>query len=89
MSANNWCVCPKCKEAEDKVGSSYGKVSEEEYLAALNQREQAGEDLTLTLREDYEIGVDVHGEFFVSYACRCSKCGFNFGYTYSKKLSWR
>ena len=85
MSADNWGVCPKCKEtAEKNITSAYGKVSEEEYLAALNERKQI--ENNLTLREDYEVGVDIDGEFSVSYSCHCSKCGFKFDYKYSQEL---
>lgn len=85
MSADNWGVCPKCKEtAEKNITSAYGKVSEEEYLATLNKRKQIENDLTL--REDYEVGVDIDGEFSVSYSCHCLKCGFKFDYKYSQEL---
>lgn len=83
MSADNWGVCPKCKEtAENKIASAYGKVSEDEYLAILNTCKK----IEATLREDYELGVDTDGEFSVSYSCHCSKCGFKFEYKYSQDV---
>ena len=85
MSADNWGICPKCKEtAEKNIASAYGKVSEEEYLATLNKRKEVENETTL--REDYEVGVDIDGEFSVSYSCHCSKCGFKFEYKYSQEL---
>lgn len=82
MSADNWRVCPKCKKTNESKGSLYGKVSEEEYLDSLNQLKVDEE----TLREDYEIGIDERGEFYVDYSCRCQTCGFGFHYKHSQML---
>lgn len=84
MGADNWGVCPKCKEiAEKNIASAYGKVSEDEYLAILDKNKK----VETSLREDYEIGVDSDGEFSISYSCHCSKCGFKFEYKYSQDVS--
>lgn len=82
MSADNWGVCPQCKvKANQAVVSSYGKVSEEEYIALINKRVRANEKQTL--REDYEIGTDKDGIFEINYGCSCSTCGFNYEYIFS------
>lgn len=82
MSADNWGVCPKCKrKASQEVESSYGKVSEEQYLELINKRVRTNQEETL--REDYEIRTDKDGVFSVSYGCGCSKCGFSYEYNFS------
>lgn len=85
MSADNWGVCPKCKRlAEQKAVSAYGKVSEEEYLATLANRDKAAKEQNL--REDYEVGTDKDGKFYVSYGCSCDKCGFSFEFNHKQNL---
>jgi hypothetical protein len=34
------------------------------------------------LREDYEIGIDRDGKFYVSYAGSCDVCGFSYAYEF-------
>ncbi|KKN16457.1 hypothetical protein LCGC14_0975660 [marine sediment metagenome] len=85
MSANNWAVCPQCMknaeetQAENKVAveASYGVIPSEEYAA---RREEAHEPIALdcTMREDYEIAMNLLGEFNISYSASCSNCGFRF-----------
>ena len=77
MSADNWGICPKCKQKQESL---YGKVSEEEYLKTLNKKNE------YTLREDYEIYTDENGKFHIDYACSCSKCKFTFEYAFSKNI---
>ncbi len=93
MSADNWRVCPACKRKHEakhetlklEAGAAYGKVPREEYLAML---EKSIEPLNLeeTLREDYEIGVDSKGEFFVSYGASCQTCDFTFAFNHKEPL---
>lgn len=40
-----------------------------------------------TLREDYEIGVDLRGEFEVRYRCCCGKCGFEFKFRHDEQVT--
>ena len=85
MSADNWTVCPQCKNTCDKqmrsnrglAEASYGKVSAQEYLGLLaeaNKEIIPGD----TLREDWHIGVEEDGTFSVGYTARCKECGFEF-----------
>lgn len=87
MSADNWAICPRCKVACDErnkaklnaPGLNYGKVSQPEYdklLKAATELEKPSE----TLREDYEIGMDKFGKFYVSYGCSCTECNFEFSF---------
>lgn len=93
MSADNWRECPGCnkkqlvekEKAKKKADSSYGKVSQEEYLKLL---EIANKPIKLdnSLREDYSIYVDTDGEFRVSYSCYCEDCSFDFSYGHKEHV---
>ena len=96
MSADNWRVCPKCKvkhdksieASEKKLNASYGKVDANEFLKAkMSHDELAAKKLDSTLREDYEIGTDEDGEFFVSYGCSCSACQWNYEYNHKAQVT--
>ena len=52
MSADNWAICPKCKEKN------------------------------VTLREDYEIGMDEFGTLSIDYSAYCKECKFKYKYNY-------
>jgi hypothetical protein len=92
MSADNWSVCPKCKEIAQKefddlmlkAGESYGKVSPEEYLERIHSlpKEPTFEH---TLREDYEFYLDDNFDLLISYQAHCGKCNFKF--TFRKELN--
>jgi len=95
MSADNWGVCPKCKQLKAKevarkqqaIDASYGVVSSDEYMAKLGELRQ----LMITkdgysLREDYEIDTNAEGTFSVSYRCHCDKCGFSFEFQHKKEV---
>jgi transposase-like protein len=83
VSADRWAKCPKCtKKLQDTLNSSYGKVSEDEYLDALRQVNEQDE----TMREDYSIWTEQDGAFKVEYSCSCSVCGFKFTYKYQQQL---
>lgn len=85
MSANNWATCPRCLAEAEKTktalaaeaAAAYGKVPEDEYA---QMREQSREDITLdsTMREDYELGVNMLGEFRLSFSASCGTCGYRF-----------
>lgn len=83
MSADNWTICPNCKRIQENKTVAYGKVSEEEYLRVLREQETP---LKTTLREDWEVGTDRDGEFYVSYSCRCEECGFAFEFKHEQKV---
>jgi hypothetical protein len=92
MSADNWAICPKCKKLADseheqflnKMKSGYGKIPPEEYLEMV-EKSKKPILLDQTLREDFGLGVDDVGNFFVSYGCSC-ECGFKFRYDHKQKV---
>lgn len=43
-------------------------------------------DFSECLREDWDVGVDKNGEFFVSYSCVCNDCRFKFEFSHEEKL---
>lgn len=98
MSADNWAVCPKCKQERierDKklrkqLASAYGKVSASEYLELEKEfRERVVEDNERDLREDYDIGifsVDNKDYFEVGYSASCEICGFYFEYGHKEEI---
>lgn len=96
MSADNWGVCPKCNEKWEaeteamsaRVEEAYGKVPPEEYIRILSEyeaRKTLDEMDTRELREDYELGINEDGLFYVIYSGDCS-CGFHFKYRYEQKV---
>ena len=85
MSADNWSICPKCKdEMGKKLEDSYGKISQDEYQQLLNKTAKYSNDRTL--REDYSIFTDENGLFQIIYLCRCDRCGFKYTYKYTEQL---
>jgi hypothetical protein len=94
MSADNWMKCPQClrdignaKSAEIRSAEqSYGKIPYTEFLA-LTKKSQMSIELDETLREDWEIGMNEDGTFFVDYSCRCTKCGFNYNFKQRDRVS--
>ena len=93
MSANNWRTCPRCMkqalETKDRLQKqateSYGKIPVDEYVKFQKAAER---DISLeeTLREDYEIGIDVTGDFSASYRAHCSSCGFKYEFKHNEKV---
>ena len=84
MSADNWTRCPRCDKRENDIKHNlYGKVPEEDYLAAVNEIKKAKTEENL--REDYDIGV-FRNTFSVNYVCHCDKCGYHFEYEFGKEL---
>jgi hypothetical protein len=89
MSADNWTVCPKCyasaltKKAklDNDVQKNYGKTSIANFLILKKEAEEFDpERIDPTMREDYELGVNRDGTFYVIYSCSCNQCSFNFSY---------
>jgi len=91
VSADNWTVCPKCKQsaleakskAQQTADESYGKVTPAEWLA-LKAKADIDPAIEDTLREDYGLGIR-DGEFHVNYCASC-QCGFSFKYKYTKPV---
>lgn len=85
MSADNWGMCPKCvndqekwiEEARLKLVTQYGKIPANEYILKAKELEVCPE-LKDTLREDFEVYIDAGGSFNVSYTASCQVCGFSF-----------
>ncbi len=95
MSADHWGICPKCLKAQieiqakkvQKVNDSYGKVPQEAYMKSLEALQQHKLIEEFTLREDYDIGIDGNGEFYIDYRASCEKCGFEFGYKHTEVIA--
>lgn len=92
MSADNWTYCPRCRERTDKLnetrikapGKAYGKVAQDIYLKLLEDAKKLV-PYDESLREDYEIGIDKEGKFYVDYSAGCD-CGFKFQYKHEEKI---
>lgn len=94
MSADNWAICPKCKndvkEIREaftrKAEAAYGKVTEAQYKSLCDN---ATKEIKLeeTLREDFQIYTNADGEFSVSYGCMCETCGLEFVYNFKQQIS--
>ena len=96
MSADNWAVCPRCKKVratdladiERRVAESYGTVPVEEFDAARDRLAEAqAAPVERTFREDYEVGVEEDGEFYVIYRGGCRECGLTHEYRYTDQLA--
>lgn len=94
MSADNWAICPKCKQLKEKgreslarkVEESYGKISASEWLEA-KEKLDTPTRLEQTLREDYEIGISEDGGFYVRYEGHCRVCDFHYEYQYDDRVT--
>ena len=93
MSANNWRVCPCCLKRQEEAKAQalahaerqYGKVPAAEYLALLDKA-KATDSPGDTLREDWQIGLNEDGAFFVSYRGYCERCGFEFRFKHDEQV---
>lgn len=87
MSASNWRACPACLRRADEeqaekralADAMYGKASQEEYEAAMEDANKPVE-VEDCLREDYQIGVDECGDFSVGYSANCQRCDFQYSF---------
>lgn len=94
MSANNWRVCPRCKRQNDEerakeqaeVEGQYGKVPAAEYTRLLEKSKKRSPTICENLREDWEIGIDQDGTFFVIYHCSCDVCDLNFTFRHKEGI---
>ena len=97
MSADRWTTCPRClKEAiadyrqrESELREKYGVVPIDEYVLCQKQLGECPTSTSLknTLREDWEIGTDEDGEFYVRYTANCQTCSFRYEYTYGEDVT--
>jgi hypothetical protein len=94
MSADNWAVCPRCKQdairaREDKqlaADKAYGTAPPEEYLAMLKAID-GPLVFAETFRENYEQGVR-DGIYYVGYHGKCSECGLTHKFKHEQPLSF-
>lgn len=93
MSADNWTTCPRCHsdalsqraKLSRRVQDEYGKIPIADW-DKLRARAELPIDTNTTFREDWEIGLDEAGEFYVSYRGACSVCGLTFNFTHSQVI---
>ena len=84
MSADNWGICPRChKKYMKERDSLYGKVGEQEYLSKKEELERRLK--ADSMREDYEIGINVSGRFYINYYASC-ECGFRYTFKIEKNV---
>lgn len=92
MSADNWGTCPQCRlnatkahaAKQKELADQYGKLPANEYMRLAAEVEKPLQYNDQSLREDYEIGTDKEGHFYVSYGCGCD-CGFSFTFKHEAK----
>jgi hypothetical protein len=97
MSADNWTICPQCKKnaennitkLQEKLKSSYGKISQTEYsnlLDSLKIEWETIDELEHTLREDWDLNMNDDGEVYIKYSCSCTECGFNYEFLHTENV---
>ncbi len=87
--SDNLRRCPKCiKTAEAAklaekaaIDAVYGTIPVSEFLERLSEYNKET-DVEDTLHEDYEIGMNPEGDFYLDYSCYCD-CGFAWGHKQS------
>ena len=89
MSVSNWALCPNCKKIayekevalKAKVANAYGKVPADEYL---RMREESAVTLPIekTLREDWDLGIQIDGSFDCNYHGQCEVCRLDYKFAY-------
>jgi len=95
MGATNYRLCPACvKRDQEKLEAltrqleaTYGKIPLGEWneiQAKIKHHPSLGE----TLREDYELGTQVIGTFFVNYRafCESPECDYDVSYDHAEVL---
>lgn len=97
MSADNWAKCPSCRKEKEisiearkkNLESFYGKIPGETYVQrSQDLAKELEQELSTTLREDYDIGIDIDGEFMVEYRAKCDICNFKYNFN-TKEQVWR
>jgi hypothetical protein len=96
MSANNWNICPRCGLSEEafrantekSLAEAYGKIEAKAYLelAGSCNKQMAEYEPPYNFREDYGIGTDSDGIFYVSYRGGCSECGLVHSFKHEEKI---
>lgn len=91
MSANNWRTCPQCvkEQATERAAKieaahdKYGKIPPDEFRSLIADAEKPVEH-KVTLREDYEQGIDDDGEYYVHFQASCQVCNFRFRFSHTE-----
>lgn len=93
MGHDNWAICPRCNEKQQKeqeklarkVENSYGQIPQEEWL---NLKSKLDNPMVpdYTLAEDYALGIR-EGEFVATYTARCRICGFTYEYRHREPIN--
>lgn len=96
MSPRDWSDCPVCKllsqqtiqQAKDRLATLYGVIPVDEYERKLKQLETETRYVfeSNTLREDYEIGININGQFSVDYYCSCERCNFEYHFLEGRQV---
>ncbi len=97
MSADRYCVCPRCfsnhgtkaQELEQTMSDSYGKIPVDDFNNLQQEHAQAlseGEFFPENLREDYEFNLSDDGNFSVNYYAMCDKCNFKFSFHHTEAI---
>lgn len=90
MSADRISVCPKCRakaiaksEAlEKRAYEGYGKIPVREFEDLLLEVKRANQDAVATnLFENYEVYMQVSGDMYFTYGCRCDFCKWKWSIT--------
>lgn len=93
MSANRWSQCPTCIKGHHEVVAeklaatrdSYGKIGAADYEALVKEHEAAArKTLPESLREDWELGVEEDGRFYIGYTASCQDCGYRFNFQHEQ-----
>jgi len=93
MSANQWSVCPRCRQtaaeehkaAKKRLTESYGEVDKAEYDRLQRQLENFNEKLPDTLREVWEFQL-INGSLNIYYGCTCEACNFKFDFVHEEPV---
>jgi hypothetical protein len=78
-------VCPKCRihneqvrlDLQKMIAAQYGKIDPQQWMEA-HAAAQKPVELSEVFREDWDLGMNDSGKFYVSYKGRCQDCGFGF-----------
>jgi len=90
MSADNWAVCPRCRDLAkverdarfQAAVDAYGKVTPEEYERLRDKALEPFDGEFATFREDYEFYGANEGTITASYSGHCSTCGLDAQFSY-------
>lgn len=93
MSVASWSVCPACLKRATKAKeqqlrealAAYGQVQAEVYDRLIGEARTPLE-MEPSLRENYQLGTDGDGVFWVAYRCSCTSCPFAHEFRHQQQL---